>query len=121
MKNFSTKLAPLYELLKKGARFKWAAREENAFRNIKQELINSPVLTNFTGRLPLKLEVDASPVGVGCVLLQEVDGQDKVVYFASKKLSPAEQNYSQLDKEALALVYGVKKTEVFSAGEEISC
>nr|XP_045614303.1 uncharacterized protein K02A2.6-like [Procambarus clarkii]XP_045614304.1 uncharacterized protein K02A2.6-like [Procambarus clarkii]XP_045614305.1 uncharacterized protein K02A2.6-like [Procambarus clarkii]XP_045614306.1 uncharacterized protein K02A2.6-like [Procambarus clarkii]XP_045614307.1 uncharacterized protein K02A2.6-like [Procambarus clarkii]XP_045614308.1 uncharacterized protein K02A2.6-like [Procambarus clarkii]XP_045614309.1 uncharacterized protein K02A2.6-like [Procambarus clarki len=118
VKNFSTKLKPLYELLKKGARFKWTAREENAFRNIKQELLNSPLLTNFTGKLPLKLEVDASPIGVGCVLLQEVDGQEKVVYFASKKLSPAEQSYSQLDKEALALVYAVKKLRYFLLGRK---
>ena len=114
--NFSTVLAPMYDLLQKNAKFKWTKIEENAFMTIKNELCNSIVLSNFDGYSPLILEVDASPVGVGCVLKQVVNGVEQPVYFASKKLSPAEKNYSQLDKEALALVYGVKKLEYFLLG-----
>ena len=101
--NFSSILAPLYDLLRKNAQFKWTETEENAFRTIKRELCNSLILANFDGYSPLVLEVDASPVGVGCVLKQIVEGVEQLVYSDNKKLAPAEKNYSQLDKEALAL------------------
>ena len=114
--NFSTILAPLYDLLKKNVNFKWSDVEENAFKTIKQKLCNAMILANFDGFSPLILEVDASPVGVGCVLKQIVNGEEQPIYFASKKLSSAEKNYSQLDKEGLALVYGVKKLEYYLLG-----
>lgn len=52
------------------------------------------------------------------MLIQEVNGQEKPVYFVSKKLSRAEQNYSQLDKEGLALVFIVKKFRYFLSGRK---
>ena len=118
VKDFSTKLSPLYDLLKKGAKFKWTSVEENAFNSIKRDLSESNMLTNFDGDYPLIIEVDASPVGVGCVLMQKVNGQEKPVYFASKKLSQAERNYSQIDKEGLALVFAVKRFRYFLLGRK---
>jgi len=52
---------------------------------------------------------DASSYGVGAILAQVVDGVEKPVLFASITLSPAEQKYSQLHKEALAIVLALKK------------
>ena len=120
IKNFSTKLNPLYNLLHKDKAFCWTEIEQEAFESIKLELINSKVLTNFKGSYPLIIEVDASPVGVGCVLLQNIRGKDKPIYFASKKLSPAEQNYSQIDREGLALVFAVKKFKYFLLGRKFT-
>ena len=50
------------------------------------------------------------------VLMQKINGYERPIYFASKKLSAAELNYSQLDKEALALVYAVTKFKYFLLG-----
>ena len=55
------------------------------------------------------LEVDGSPVGVGAALLQVENGVERPICFASKKLSSAEINYSQTDREGLAMVFGVSK------------
>ena len=66
------------------------------------------------------LEVDASPVGVGCVLIQNRNGQETPIYFASKKLSPAETNYSQIDREGLALVFAVQKFKYFLLGRKFT-
>ena len=118
VKNFSSLLSPLYELLKKGAVFKWTSVESQAFSKIKTELSESELLANFEGNHPVIVETDASPVGVGCVLLQEVNGRERPVYFASKKLSAAELNYSQLDKEALGLVFAVSKFKYFLLGRK---
>ena len=118
VKNFSTKSAPLYDLLKKGVKFRWTKIEQNAFQGIKQDFADSKLLANFDGESPLIGEVDASPVGVGCVLLQEINGQEKPIYFASKKLTNAERKYSQLDKEGLALVFAVKRFRYFLLGRK---
>ena len=116
VKKFSTILSPLYDLLKKGAKFKWSEVEAAAFSKVKLELSKSDLLANFDGTHPVTVEVDASPVGVGCVLMQKINGYERPIYFASKKLSAAELHYSQLDKEALALVYAVTKFKYFLLG-----
>ena len=87
VRNFSSVLAPLYDLLKKGSKFRWSSIEANAFTKIKNELAKSDLLANFDGEHEVIVEVDASPVGVGCVLMQEINGYSRPVYFASKKLS----------------------------------
>ncbi|XP_064083856.1 uncharacterized protein LOC135199628 [Macrobrachium nipponense] len=73
VKNFSSKLAPLYDLLKKNVKFRWTSvqLQQRAFEGIKRDFAESKVLTSFDGDSPLIIEVDASPVGVGCVLLQK--------------------------------------------------
>lgn len=106
--------------LKKGVPFKWSDVEDKAFKQIKFELSKSNLLSNFDGGYPLIVEADASPVGVGCVLLQKINGEEKPVYFASKKLSAAEKNYSQIDKEGLALVYAVNKFRYFLLGRSFT-
>ena len=118
VRNFSNKMSPLYDLLKKGKEFKWSGVEHKAYQGIKRDLRDSELLVNFDGESSLVIEVDASPKGVGAVLLQRVNGQERPIYFASKKLSPAEERYSQIDKEGLALVVAVKKFRYFLLGRK---
>lgn len=70
----------------------------------------SPILYRYCTNLPLVLTCDASPFGVGTVLSHQLpNGREVPVTYYSHTLGPAEQNYSQLDREALALVAGVKR------------
>ena len=56
------------------------------------------------------MAADASPDGLGAVISHVLpDGVERPIALASISLSKSERNYSQIDKEALALVYGVKK------------
>ena len=118
IKNFSSKLAPLYELLKKDKVFKWTETEQRSFDNVKSDLANGPLLVNYDGCSSLIVEVDASPIGVGYVLLQKVNGKELPVYFASKKLTSAEQNYAQIHREGLALVFGLNRFRYFLLGRK---
>ena len=68
------------------------------------------VLTHYDPSRPLRVACDASPYGIGGVLSNIMpDGKERPIAYASRSLNPAEPNYAQIDKEALALVWGVKK------------
>ena len=115
--NLASTLAPLYELLQQTKAWKWGSRQRKAFRQVKELLQSSQVLTHFNDQLPLLLECDASPYGLGAVLSHRMpDGSEKPVGFASRTLSKAETNYSHLDKEALAIIFGVKKYHQYVYG-----
>ena len=91
----------------------WSKKCQIAFDLVKKLLCGSTVLSGFTGESKVILEVDASPIGLGAVLLQLENKNEKPVAFASKKLSSTEKNYSQTDREAFALVFGVTKFKYF--------
>ncbi|GBL90710.1 Retrovirus-related Pol polyprotein from transposon 17.6 [Araneus ventricosus] len=71
--------------------------------------------------LKLNLTSDASPVGVGCVLSHIYpDGSERPIAFASKTLLKTEQKYSQIDKEALAIAWAVKKFHLYLKGRRFT-
>ena len=74
------------------------------------------MLAHFDPALPVVLSCDAGPVGVGCVLSQITRDGERPIAFYSRSLSDAETRYSQTDREALAVVTGVKKFHYFLAG-----
>ena len=75
------------------------------------------MLAHYDATLPLRLAGDASAFGLGVVLSHCFpDGSERPVAYASRTLTPSERNYSQLEKEALSLVYGVKKFHSYLYG-----
>ena len=64
---------------------------------------------------------DASPYGVGAVLSQiDEQGVERPVSYVSRTLSQAERNYSQLEKEALALIFGTKRFHYYLYGHSFT-
>ena len=115
--DLATILAPLYDLLQKRKKWSWQKPQEEAFRHAKELLKSNRVLIHFNDTLPLVLSCDASPYGVGAVLAHRLpNGDERPVGFASRTLSIAEKKYSQLDKEALAIVFGVRRFHQYLYG-----
>ena len=106
--NRATILEPLHELLRDKQTWKWGPEQENAFQASKDLLTSDKVLVHYDPDKDLTLACDASPYGIGAVL-SHTSQEEKPIAFASRSLSAAERNYSQLEKEALAVIYGVKK------------
>ena len=77
----------------KKAPFEWTDNQQKSFEVLKEKLTEPPVLAYADYRLPFKLHMDASTTGIGAVLYQYQDGQDRVVCYASRSLKPSEKNY----------------------------
>ena len=115
--NLSTTLAPLYALLQKDYPWRWTGEEENAFIASNELLTSKSLLVHFDPKLKLVLACDASAYGIGAVLAHCFpDGSEKPIGYVSRSLSKAERNYSQLEKEGLAYIFGVKKFDSYLFG-----
>ncbi|CAK1585814.1 unnamed protein product [Parnassius mnemosyne] len=115
--NASSILSPLYQLLKKGIKWKWSKVENEAFDNIRKILSSEQVLTHFNPNETIILTVDASPNGLGAILSQKNSaGIEKPLSFASRTLNNAEKRYSQIQKEATAIVFGVRRFHQYLYG-----
>ena len=111
-------LHPLYLLLRKDSRWEWTDKCQEAFDKAKVLVSKSPVLVHYDVHKPIKLYCDASPHGIGACLMHVVDGVEKPVAFASRTLSVAEQNYAQVEREALGIIFGVKRFNQYLYGRE---
>lgn len=100
VKDFSTKAAPLNELVKKDMKFEWGERQQKAFDLLKHELSTAPVLALPNFDLMFEIECDASGIGIGAVLKQE----GRLIAYFSEKLNGAALNYPTYDKELYAVV-----------------
>ena len=108
--NLSSCLAPLYRLLGKNTPWRWSTSQANAFQESKNLLSSAQLLAHFDPDLPLLLACDASAYGVGAVLAHRLpDGSEKPIGYVSRTLNSAERNYSQLEKEGLSCIFGIKK------------
>ena len=105
---FSAVAAPLYSLTEKGRSFEWTSECQSAFEQLKQHLTSSPILCMPTDHDHFVLDTDASDTAIGAVLSQSIDGVERVVAYASKRLSRAEMNYCVTRRELLAVVFFVK-------------
>lgn len=119
--NLAAKTAPLRMLLRTGVAFSWKEEHRNAFDTIKQAVSDIRILGFFDRKDHTKLIVDASPEGLGAVLLQEnEDGQNRIISFASKALTDLERKYFQTEREALAIVWGVEKFSLYLLGTKFT-
>ena len=104
---------------KGGVEWKWSEDQQKSFQQLKDKLSNAPVLTHFSDTLPLKLDTDASQYGIGAVISHVLpSGEERPIAYASRTLSNSERNYSQIEKEALSIIFGVKKFHQYLYGRK---
>jgi hypothetical protein len=115
--HLSEKTAILGELVKKDTYWNCCPEHEAALTEMKniRTQVPGPVLKFYDTDKHVTVQVNASQSGLGAVLLQ--DG--KPVAYASKALTPSQQAYAQIEKEALALVFGCEKFHHYLYGRDV--
>ncbi|CAM1310338.1 Uncharacterised protein r2_g2066 [Pycnogonum litorale] len=112
---------PLYTLLKKDVGWTWNDEHHKAFTDIKNFLISTNCLCHYDPSKPLVVATDASPVGVSAVLShRDEKGNEYPIAYASRSLSVSESRYAQIDREALAIIYGVRKFSAYLLGRRFT-
>ena len=116
--NFAAIAAPLSDLTRKGQpnKVEWSEAQEKAYQTIKSYLTSEPILRLPDPAKTYFLRTDASNNGIGAVLMQTHDEKLFPVCYASKKLSSAERNYSTIEKQCLAIVWGIKRFHLYLYG-----
>ena len=116
----SSVLHPLYQLLGKNVCWTWSHQCQSAFDKAKVLVSQAPVLAHYDVHKPLKLYCDASPTGLGACLMHVIDNCEQPVAYASRTLSKAERNYAQVEREALSIIFGVKRFNQYLYGRHFT-
>ena len=116
VQGFAKIASPLNMLTRKGIPFVWSSACENAFHLLKQRLCSAPILAYPDFTKSFHLYTDASQTALGYILGQVIDDREVVLAYGGRELNPAEVNYSTTEREALAVVDGVKHYQTYLAG-----
>jgi transposase InsO family protein len=117
---FADIAAPLHALAGKGVHFVWQSTHQKAFDELKRSLTTAPVLAMPDNESPYLLDTDASDTGLGAILSQVQNGEERVIAYASRTLQKPERNYETTRKELLAVVYGLKQFKQYLLGRPIA-
>ena len=91
--------------------------KQGAFQKVKSILQEDRVVTHLDPALPLVMASDSSPYGLGVVFSHEMqDRSERPIAYASRSLTEKEKKYAQIEKEALSIVWGVKKFQSSKGG-----
>ena len=108
--NLAEKTEPLRKLLSRQNAWIWEYPQATAFQKIKEDLIKSPVLALYTPTGETVVSADASSFGLGAVIQQRQDtGDFKPIAYASRSMTPTEQKYAQIEREALAVTWACER------------
>ncbi|MDD9361324.1 MAG: pol polyprotein, partial [Anaplasma sp.] len=120
IRGFANIARPLTDLTRKQVVFQWTGDCDRAFEALKERLTTAPILSHFDPDLPTEIHTDACGYGIGAVLVQRKEGQERVVAYASRHLNQAEQNYSTVEQECLAVVYACKQFRPYIFGSHFT-
>lgn len=113
--NLSEITEPLRILLHKTTAWHWDVEQKKAFEEIKTVLTSTPVLGYYDVNDKIKLSVDASSKSLGVCMIQ----RGRPIGYASKAMNVAQQNYPQIEKEALAIRFGCNRFHEYVYGKDL--
>ena len=118
--DFSTIASPLTYLTKKRTKFHWTPEHQVAFDKLKKLLTSAPILAYPDNNSEFILDTDASNTGIGAVLSQIQNGEEKVVAYASRTLNKHQIKYCTTYKELLAVITFIRQYRHFLWGRHFT-
>ena len=111
------KARPLHDLLSSKNEWNWGDGQQKSFDEIKQDLASTPVLALFDPQKETTISADASSYGLGAVIAQkQPTGEYRPIAYISRVLTSAEQQYTQIEKEALAVTWACEQLSNYLIG-----
>ncbi len=125
IQDFASTVVPLTDLTKKGAanKVEWTDKQDAAFRKLKAAVAMEPVLQGVDLGAQFVLQTDASDTGLGAVLLQPSRTPGEILHlvaYASKKLKDSERKYAVIERECLAIIWGILKFQRYLYGRQFT-
>ena len=120
IQNYAQIARPLYTLTTKNTPFIWSVECQSAFDKLKAVLSSDNVLIFPNFKHQFTLSCDASNMGIGTCLSQNVDGKNRPIAFAGRAFNKAEKNYSTTEQELLAVVWSIKHFRVYLEGRKFT-
>ena len=119
--NLSTITEPLHQLTRKKVPWKWESAQQTSFEQLKEMLSADTMLAHFNPELKIGVSCDASETGIGAVLFHRYDnGSERPIINASKTLTDTQRKYGQIQREALAIIFALKKFHQFLYGRRFT-
>ena len=119
IKDFSKISRPLCRLLEKNAKFDFDELCRYAFDEIKSRLVTTPIMLTPGWNNDYGIMCDANDYVMGVVLGQRTEKIFKAIYYASKTFNEAQENYSTIEKEMLAMVFACEKFRAYILGSHV--
>ena len=120
VERFSERAGALYDLLEKGRKYEFSPACRAAFNDLKTALTSAPILAMPTESDRMILDTDASNEAIGAILSQVQGEHERVIAYASRRLSPAERNYCITRRELLAVVAFIKQFRPYLLGRRFT-
>ncbi|OMH83426.1 Retrovirus-related Pol polyprotein from transposon [Zancudomyces culisetae] len=116
IKDYATIAKPITTLLKKETKWEWGQEQAQALEKLKERLISTPILAHPVWSEKFIITTDASIDGVGAILAQNIEGEERTIEYISRTTNKFERNYSISHLEGLAVIWAIKKFRYYVYG-----
>ena len=119
IRDFSKIAKPLCRLLEKDAKFNFDESYQYSFEEIKSRLVEAPIMAKSDWTKEFEIMCDANDYAMGAVLGQKTDKMFRAIYYAKKTFNEAQENYSTIEKEMVAIVFACEKFKPYILGSHV--
>ena len=119
IRDFSKIARPLCRLLEKDTKFNFDESYQSSFEENISRLVEAPIMAKPDWNKEFEIMCDASDYAMGAILGQKIDKMFRAIYYASKTFNEAQENYSTIEKEMLAMVFACEKFRPYILGSHV--
>ncbi|GAU31520.1 hypothetical protein TSUD_332960 [Trifolium subterraneum] len=108
-----------FSTLKKWERFTWTTQCEEVFHKLKEFLASPPILARSIQGIPLHLYLAVSENAMSSALVQEINGEERPIYFVSRTFRGAETRYQKIERLSLAVIFTARRLRQYFQSHKI--